>query len=138
MVYETEIRVRYAETDAMGVVYHSNYLIWFEVARTEMMRRLGRPYSQLEEAGHFLPVIEANCRYIKSARYDETLKVTIEYQNEPGVRIRFLYRVNRCSDNALLAEGFTVHLIVNREGAILRNATATVREFLSRPDPVLS
>lgn len=138
MVDETEIRVRYAETDAMGVVYHSNYLVWFEVARTEMMRRLGRPYSQLEAEGLFLPVVEAGCRYIKPAHYDEALKVTIEYQNEPGVRMRFLYRVNRCPDNALLAEGFTVHLMVSSEGAILRHATATMKGLLTRPDPVIS
>ncbi|MDR0535552.1 MAG: acyl-CoA thioesterase [Puniceicoccales bacterium] len=109
-----EIRVRYSETDAMGVVYHANYLPWFEVARTEMLARIGLPYRQLEADGHLLPVLEASLRYLSPARYDDTLSVTARMDEEPRVRIRIQYEVRRA--DVLLATGHTIHAFMNRAG----------------------
>lgn len=118
----TAIRVRYQETDAMGVVYYGNYLSWFEVARTEYMRRLGHTYAQLEVEGFFLPVIEASCRYKKPAHYDDELALCALLSVD-GLRFHFDYEVRRVDNGELLAAGVTEHLCVNREGKIDRAAS---------------
>ncbi|MCF6092948.1 acyl-CoA thioesterase [Microaerobacter geothermalis] len=97
----------------MGVVYHSNYLIWFEVGRTELIRSVGLPYSLLEEKNLLLPAIEANCRYLSPARYDDELRIKTQIEEMTGVRIQFKYEIWRMIDQTLLVEGFTKHAWVN-------------------------
>jgi acyl-CoA thioester hydrolase len=112
------IRVRYAETDQMGVVYYANYFVWFEVGRVELMRTLGFEYRELEEQDQcFLPVVEANCRYKAPARYDDVLTLETRVLNQRTSMIRFGYRLLReksDSEPVLLAEGETVHVVVDR------------------------
>jgi acyl-CoA thioester hydrolase len=112
------IRVRYAETDQMGVVYYANYFVWFEVGRVELMRSLGFEYRELEEQDQcFLPVVEANCRYKAPARYDDVLTLETRVLNQRTSMIRFGYRLLRevsDAEPALLAEGETVHVVVDR------------------------
>jgi acyl-CoA thioester hydrolase len=92
-VYETQVRVRYAETDQMGYVYYGNYATFFEVARVEMLRSLGTSYKQLEEQGIMMPVTELNCKYIRPAKYDELLTIRVTMREMPHIRIRFEYEV---------------------------------------------
>ncbi len=112
----TELRVRYAETDQMGVVYYANYLVWFEVGRVEFMRSLGFDYKQMEvEDGCILPVVEANCRYRAPARYDDVILIEAGPVILKGSLLKFAYRVFRASNaregQLLLAEGETVHIV---------------------------
>ncbi len=112
----TELRVRYAETDQMGVVYYANYLVWFEVGRVEFMRSLGFDYKQMEvEDGCILPVVEASCRYKAPARYDDVILIEAWPILLRGSLLKFGYRVIRASsareEQRLLAEGETVHLV---------------------------
>lgn len=90
---ETKLRVRYAETDQMGIVYHSNYLIWFEVGRTELFRNLGLPYTVFEEQGLSLAVVEASCRYRQPAKYDDELVVYTRLEKFTSRIIKFSYQV---------------------------------------------
>jgi acyl-CoA thioester hydrolase len=113
---ETPLRVRYAETDKMGVVYHSNYIIWFEVGRVEMMRQLGFTYKQMEADGCHLPVVEVRCRYKAPARYDELITIRTRLKNVRAGLIHFHYEVLRAEDGVLLAEGETVHLTLDGQG----------------------
>lgn len=114
---EARFRVRYAETDQAGVVYHSNYLIWFEVGRVELCRDQGFNYRDMEtEADAFLPVIEANVKYRAPARYDDEVVVRTRIVNMHSRAIRFAYEVLRAADGALLAEGETRHVVISREG----------------------
>jgi acyl-CoA thioester hydrolase len=112
------IRVRYAETDQMGVVYYANYFVWFEVGRVELMRSLGFEYRELEEQDQcFLPVVEASCRYKAPARYDDVLTLETRVLNQRTSMIRFGYRLLRempGAESVLLAEGETVHVVVDR------------------------
>jgi acyl-CoA thioester hydrolase len=111
----TSIRVRYAETDAMGWVYYANYYQYFEVGRTELIRRAWKPYSELERDGFWLPVVESGCRYFRGARYDDLLLVNTRLTLPSAARVRFDYRVVRERDETLLAEGFTVHCFLTPE-----------------------
>src|SRR5262249_7317063 len=106
----TRVRVRYPETDRMGVVHHSHYLTWFEVGRTEWMRDRGRSYAEMEKDGIFMPVVEARCRYLASARYDEEIEIETRLAEATRIRIEFRYAVSRAADGRLLAEGSTVHV----------------------------
>ena len=115
-VSEARVRVRYAETDQMGVVYHSNYLIWFEVGRVEFMRQLGLDYKHLEaEEGCGIAVVEATARYRAPARYDEELVIQTTLLAARGAVIRFSYKVLRAEDSKLLCEGETVHVVVGKD-----------------------
>ena len=109
------IRVRYEETDQMGVVYHGNYLNYFEVGRTELMRHLGFPYAEMEARGVLLTVVEARCRYKASARYDDVLRIETEGECLSGLRVRFQYRVVRDADDVLVADGWTDLACLDRE-----------------------
>ncbi|WP_407308897.1 acyl-CoA thioesterase [Desulfosporosinus sp. SB140] len=111
---KTQLRVRYAETDQMGIVYHSNYLIWFEVGRSELFREIDLPYTRFEEQGFGLAVIEASCRYRKPARYDDELEIITEIEKITSRSVSFSYQVFR--EGFLLAQGKTAHLFINREG----------------------
>lgn len=112
-VNENSFRVRYVETDQMGIVYHSNYYVWFDMGRTEFIRSLGLDYSKLEEKGLLLPILETHCIYKKAARYDEMLTVKTMLAELKGVRIMFKYEVYN-EDNELLAYGSTVQAFVDR------------------------
>ncbi|HEX5084085.1 MAG TPA: thioesterase family protein [Blastocatellia bacterium] len=114
---ETRLRVRYAETDQAGVVYHSNYLIWFEVGRVELCRDYGFNYRDMEtEADALLPVIEASVSYRAPARYDDEIVVRTRIIELRSRLIGFAYEILRASDGTLLAEGRTRHVVMNREG----------------------
>jgi acyl-CoA thioester hydrolase len=116
LVNEVRLRVRYAETDQMGVAYHSNFFIWFEVGRVELLRQLGFNYKEMEERdGCYIAVVDARCRYKAPARYDDELLVRTSVKHVRGALIEFGYEVLRGADNALLAEGETVHIVVDSE-----------------------
>ena len=116
-VNETRIRVRYAETDQMGVVYHSNHFIWFEVGRVELCRQLGFEYKRMEtEDDSYIVVAEASCRYLRPARYDDLLRIRTRVSESRRRSIRFAYEILRHDSGELLATGETVHVICNREG----------------------
>ena len=100
----TCVRVRYAETDRMGVVYYSNYLVWFEVGRTEWLRETGWSYREMEVEGVSLPVIEAHCEYRQPARYDDEIEIVTRASLLTPVRIRFDYDVVRRRDGAVAAQ----------------------------------
>ncbi len=110
------IRVRYAETDKMGVVYYANYLVWFEVARAELLRSLGWSYREMEHEGVSLPVIECHCEYHRPARYDDEIEVRTEARMLSPVRMEFRYEVIRRDDQTLSASGRTVHAAINPQG----------------------
>jgi acyl-CoA thioester hydrolase len=110
------LRVRYAETDKMGVVYYANYLVWFEVARADLLRSLGWTYREMEHAGVSLPVIEAHCEYHRSARYDDEIEVRTEGRMLSPVRMEFQYKVFRRDDHVLTASGRTVHAALDPAG----------------------
>jgi len=115
-VYETRFRVRYAETDQMGVVYHSNYIIWFEVGRVEMFRQLGFTYSEMEQQESTrLAVVDVRCRYKSPARYDDLICVRTRLLNVRDSLVHFGYEIVRDSDETLLAEGETVHLVLGAD-----------------------
>ena len=111
----TFTRVRYPETDRMGIAHHSHYLVWFELGRTEWMRELGAPYGELEDReAAFFPVVEVGAAYKASARYDELLSIATRLAWVERVRMRLEYRIER--DGTLLATGHTVHACVDRDG----------------------
>jgi acyl-CoA thioester hydrolase len=113
---EARVRVRYAETDQMGVVYHSNYLVWFEIGRVELIRSIGLDYKRMEaEGGCGFAVVDVHVRYRLPARYDDELVVRTTLLAARGAVIRFGYKVLRVEDGALLCEGETVHVVVNKE-----------------------
>jgi len=112
----TRLRVRYAETDKMGVVYYANYFIWFEVGRTDLLREAGWTYRDMEAEGHWLPVLETHCAYRQPARYDDALDVRTSGALLSPVRMRFAYEIVRAPDGAALATGHTVHACVDRQG----------------------
>src|SRR5450432_3978811 len=113
---QARVRVRYAETDQMGVVYHANYLVWFEVGRVELMRQRGLDYKQLEiEEDYYIAVVEATARYKAPARYDDELIVETQVVTAKGPIIRFGYRILRVEDGLLLCEGETVHVVIGRD-----------------------
>jgi len=122
MLFEpvAKIRVRYAETDAMGVAYNANYLVWFELGRTEFCRGRGFPYTQWEAAGVFLPVVEARCRYKAPVRYDDLLEVQVGLSSLTRYTLAFSYRISRIEDGKLVAEGETRHGFCDGNGKLLK------------------
>jgi acyl-CoA thioester hydrolase len=114
----SRVRVRYAETDQMGVAYHANHFVWFEVARTDWLRTHGATYRALEADGYFLPVIEARCEYRQPARYDDDLSITATARLISPVRIGFDYEI--MGPSAVVAVGATVHATLDRDGRPVR------------------
>jgi len=112
----SRIRVRYAETDQMGIAYHGNYFAWFEVGRTDLLRGLGLTYRELEADGLRLPVIETRARFLRPALYDDVLDVRTRLAQLGGARLCFEYEVHREDSEAPLATGATVHAAVDRDG----------------------
>jgi acyl-CoA thioester hydrolase len=113
------LRVRYADSDQMGVAYYSNYLVWFEVGRTEWLRSRGYAYRDLESRGIYLPVTEAACRYLAPCRYDDLLRVVTRVGRLGRAVVRFDYRVLK-EDGTLAAVGHTEHCLLSRDGRPLR------------------
>src|SRR5713101_3566259 len=115
--HDTTVRVRYAETDQMGVVYHTNYLIWFEIGRVELMRALGVEYKRMEiDDDCQIVVVDAHCRYHHPARYDEVVRVRTRIAETRNRVIRFSYEVFRDGTDQLLASGETTHVICGKNG----------------------
>ena len=110
------IRVRYAETDKMGVVYYANYFVWFEVGRADLLRSLGWTYREMEHAGIALPVIEAHCGYRRPARYDDEMEIRTEGRMLSPVRMEFTYEVVKRDDGTVAASGRTVHAALDSDG----------------------
>ena len=113
-VGEVIIRVRYAETDQMGVVYHANYFVWFEVGRVEFFRQLGFSYQEMEHKDNcYIVVVDARCRYKSPARYDDEVTVRTFLKNVRESVVHFGYELVRANDGTLLAEGETTHVVTD-------------------------
>jgi len=113
-IHETKIKVRYAETDQMGIVHHSNYYIWFELARTEFFEAIALPYDLIERDGIMFPLVESSCIYKESARYAENLIIKAWIEEIKGMKFTFLYQVIREEDKRVLAIGKTIHVPVDK------------------------
>lgn len=105
--HKTQVKVRYAETDKMGVVYNGNYFTYFEVGRTELMRQYGLVYTDLEKAGYYLPLLESHANYIKSAFYDDILDIEAKLNWQSGAKLKFEYSIYR--NEELVCQGHTLH-----------------------------
>ena len=115
--HDAMVRVRYAETDQMGVVYHGNYFVWYEIGRVELMRALGFEYKLMErEDDCHIVVVDAHCRYLKPAKYDDVLRIRTRIAETMNRMIRYTYEVFRDDDNQLLATGETKHVICGSNG----------------------
>ncbi len=115
MITETRIVVRYAETDRMGIVHHSNYPIWYEVGRTDFCQEMGLPYSQMEAQGIMTPLIEVNSRFIKPARYEDELILRTRLLLVDGVRLKFGYEIYKMGESKPMNTGSTLHLWVDAQ-----------------------
>jgi acyl-CoA thioester hydrolase len=129
--HRIETRVTYADTDAMGIVYYSHYLRWFEMGRTELMRSLGIAYKEMESQGTYLPVSEVFCRYLISAKYDDVLIIETSVDFLKRASIQFAYRILRKADEVQMVTGTTLHAFVDREGRIVRVPSSLVGKLKS-------
>lgn len=118
-VIETSLRVRYAETDAMAVVYHANYLVWFEVGRGEYSRAIGADYRLWEDNGLFLPVVELSCRFMSPARYGDVVTIATWVQQARSRGLTFGYEARLQETGQVLATGQTVHVCIDRTGRVV-------------------
>ena len=125
----TTLRVRYAESDQMGVVYYANYLVWFEVARTDLLRTLGWTYREMEATGVFLPVIEAHCEYRRPTRYDDEVTIRTDGRLTSPVRVEFSYEVVVGDAGQVAAVGRTVHAATDANGRPRRLPDRVVEAF---------
>ena len=133
--HETEIRVRYAETDQMGIVHHANYLIWFETGRSELCRTKGFSYKQMEEEEDALMVVtESYCRYKSPAHYEDVLTIRTKVGEIRSRSLRFFYEVYRASDDTLIAEGETNHLVTDREKRVRKLPDVYKHRLIDDPD----
>lgn len=128
-VVETCLRVRYAETDAMGIVYHTNYIVWFEVGRGEFMRQQGGNYREFEAQGLYLPVTEVDARFVAPARYDDVVVVRTSVAEVRSRTITMYYEVLMQETGQLLVTGHTKHLCTDREGRVRRFSSDLVDAF---------
>ena len=134
--YETEIRVRYAETDQMGIVHNSNYLIWFEVGRSEYCRARGFSYKEMEEKdGALMVVAESYCRYKSPAYYEDLLTVRTQVAELRSRSLRFIYEIFRASDETLIAEGETMHLVTDENKKVRSLPASYMEKLLSKVQP---
>ena len=118
--FTTEYRVTYGDSDPFDVVYYANYFDFFERGRTELFRELGLTYREISDKGLFLPVSETHCKYVMSATYDDLLVIETSIAFMKKASIRFDYKIYRKGSKTLIAEGYTVHAFVNRDGKIKR------------------
>jgi acyl-CoA thioester hydrolase len=128
------LRVRYAETDQMGVAHHGSYFVWMEAARTELLREQGLSYRELEKRGYFLPVREAHCRYRKGLQYDDQLVIKTRVQQLGGASIRIGYSIFQKGSPEVVAEGYTLHACTNADGSVVRTP-AFFKNLLSSAEP---
>lgn len=126
----SSVQVRYAETDMMGIVYHGSYLPWLEIGRTELLRAQGIPYRDLEAQGYFLPVLEVGVKYLKSARYDDTITIVSRIVEKPSLRINIEYDLRRGDE--LVATARTQHVFIDKAGRPVRPPAA----FVTRMDEI--
>ena len=131
MMYGYVIRVRYGDTDQMGMAYYGHYLRWFEIGRAEMMRSLGHSYLAIESDGIRLPVVEARCRYLKPARYDDEIVIETGVRSLGRATVRFGYRIVNAASGELLAVGATEHCFLGPDDRPVR-APKDVAELLAR------
>ena len=117
---ETTLRIRYEETDQMGVVYYSKYFVWFEIGRTELMRNAGTTYKDLEQKGIFLPVSECACKYIRPIKYDDQIIIRTKINDLTKVSITFNYEIYNLQKKELLATGFTKHAFIDKNHKIIK------------------
>lgn len=110
----TNIRVRYAETDAMGIVHHANYYLYFEVAREDLIKELGVSYREIEEMGIMMPLVETECKYIEAAKYDDDLIIEAKIIELTAVKVRIGYNVIKKENNKIIAKGSTLQTFVDR------------------------
>ncbi|MGR3318606.1 MAG: acyl-CoA thioesterase [Candidatus Anammoxibacter sp.] len=115
-LHKTQVRVRYQETDQMGVVYYANYFVYFEIGRTDLLRNIGMPYSELEKEEFFLAVFEAYCKYKAPARYDDLLIVRTWISKVKYARIEIGYEIWRDNEKQLVVEGNTTLACLDKEG----------------------
>ena len=115
LTYQTEIRVRYADTDQMQFAYNGKYLEYFEVGRTELLRYYGLPYNHLEKKGYLLPVLEAHVKYLKPAYYDDILIINSIVSEIPSLKIHIDYKIINKDTEEVIAEGFTIHVFMKKE-----------------------
>ncbi|HPI38607.1 MAG TPA: thioesterase family protein [Ignavibacteriaceae bacterium] len=125
---EFEIRVRYADTDKMQFVYNGKYLEYFEVGRTEMLRKTGFSYRQLEESGYQLPLLDSYVRYVNYAQYDDLLLIKSRLNEIPSVKMKINYQIFRKRDGLLVAEGYTTHAFIRTD---TKKATRVPEVFLN-------
>lgn len=134
--YETEVRVRYAETDQMGIAHHANYLIWFESARSDFCRARGFSYKDMEEKDNALLVVaESYCRYKSPSFYDDLLIVRTRVGEIRSRSLRFIYEIQRPSDNTLIAEGETLHLVTDEKKKVRILPEIYRQKLLGEPLP---
>lgn len=130
--FDYEYRVRYGDTDKMGISYYANYFVWFEAARTEYFRALGLPYTECEKQGYFLPVIDTGAKYKAPSTYDDLVVVRTSVSEIKASSMRFEYEVLNKTTGILLVTGYSVHVFVNREMQPVRvpeNVKQTVKIF---------
>lgn len=125
-----QFRVRYQETDQMGIAHHSVYYVWYEMGRTEWLRDKGLNYKDCEAKGWLLPVVECGSRYLNPSHYDDLLELETELQPETGASFRFNYIVRSVADQKVIATGFTRHVCIDRNHKIDKTATRTLKELL--------
>ncbi|GIM28800.1 thioesterase [Clostridium polyendosporum] len=118
-INETKLKVRYVETDQMGIVHHSNYYAWFEVGRTEFIKESGISYKEMEAHNVLMPLVESRCKYIIGANYEDIVIIKTWIEELNGAKAVFSYEVIREEDNAQLAKGSTTHAFVNKEFKII-------------------
>jgi acyl-CoA thioester hydrolase len=133
-VIETTLRVRYAETDAMGIVYHTNYIVWFEVGRGEFMRQRGGDYRQIEEQGLYLPVTEVVARFLSPARYDDLVVVRTSVAEVRSRSVTMYYEVLMQDTGRLLVTGHTKHFCTDEEGRVRRFPRDLIEAFSSKAE----
>ncbi len=132
-VVSLTLRVRYAETDQMGVVYYANYLVWFEMGRAEYCRRMGFSYAELETSGFRLMVADAHCRYKAPARYDERVRVETTIQELKKKTLVFGYKIFNDATGQLLAQGYTKHVCTDMAGRLVRLPESFTRCLVGTP-----
>ncbi len=116
----TSYRVIYGDTDQMGVAYYANYLRWFEMGRTELLREIGVPYTSIEEKGLRFPVTEVSCRYFRPVRYDDAITIETNLTSLGRASLSFHYKIYRKEDESRIASGWTKHACVDREGHVAK------------------
>ena len=120
-------RVRYAETDKMGIAHHSSYLLWFEMARIELMRSIGLSYAQFEKNGFLMPVLEVNVHYNKAVTFDQLLNITTSINQKPKARFKYSYQIS--DGNDIICEGYSIHGYMNLENKAIKPPKAFLNKI---------